>query len=128
MFRLRGRSRKVRSTGCSFTGQQGALLPGVGNEFNGIEVCNGTNGVFNQLHEGTPVQRGPASWVCVQRLRQWKAVVRGGYGVFWKHTNGNEASTNRLERTAPLVQTATKYASASSSFTYTTSGGGITGG
>ena len=37
-----------------------------------------------------------------------KMAIRGGYGVFFEHTNGNEGNTESLEGSAPLVLTATQ--------------------
>jgi hypothetical protein len=37
-----------------------------------------------------------------------KMVVRGGYGIFYEHTNGNEGNTESLEGSAPLVLNATQ--------------------
>ena len=38
-----------------------------------------------------------------------KLAVRGGYGIFFEHTNGNESNSEFLEGTAPVVQTPNKY-------------------
>jgi hypothetical protein len=32
-----------------------------------------------------------------------KTAIRGGYGIFWEHTNGNEAVATALEGSAPFV-------------------------
>jgi len=37
-----------------------------------------------------------------------KMAIRGGYGIFFEHTNGNEANTESLEGSAPLVMRATQ--------------------
>jgi Carboxypeptidase regulatory-like domain len=37
-----------------------------------------------------------------------KTAIRGGYGIFYEHTNGNEANTESLEGSAPLILTATQ--------------------
>jgi Carboxypeptidase regulatory-like domain len=37
-----------------------------------------------------------------------KMAIRGGYGVFFEHTNGNEGNTESLEGSAPLVLTASQ--------------------
>jgi len=34
--------------------------------------------------------------------------IRGGYGIFFEHTNGNEGNTESLESSAPLVLIATQ--------------------
>jgi hypothetical protein len=38
-----------------------------------------------------------------------KTSIRGGYGIFFEHTNGNEGNTESLEGSAPLVQDITVY-------------------
>jgi len=38
-----------------------------------------------------------------------KLSVRGGYGIFFEHTNGNESNTEALEGTAPVVQTPNQF-------------------
>jgi len=37
-----------------------------------------------------------------------KMAIRGGYGIFYEHTNGNEGNTESLEGSAPLVLSATQ--------------------
>jgi hypothetical protein len=37
-----------------------------------------------------------------------KTAIRGGYGIFFEHTNGNEGNTESLEGSAPLVLNATQ--------------------
>jgi hypothetical protein len=38
-----------------------------------------------------------------------KTALRGGYGIFWEHTNGSEANTESLEGSPPLVLTSTDF-------------------
>jgi hypothetical protein len=38
-----------------------------------------------------------------------KTSIRGGYGIFFEHTSGNEGNTESLEGSAPLVQQITVY-------------------
>jgi len=37
-----------------------------------------------------------------------KMAIRGGYGIFYEHTNGNEGNTESLEGSPPLVLSATQ--------------------
>src|SRR5260370_30631688 len=37
-----------------------------------------------------------------------KMAIRGGYGIFYEHTNGNEGNTESLEGSPPLVLAATQ--------------------
>jgi len=37
-----------------------------------------------------------------------KTAIRGGYGIFYEHTNGNEGNTESLEGSAPLILRATQ--------------------
>jgi hypothetical protein len=37
-----------------------------------------------------------------------KMAIRGGYGIFYEHTNGNEGNSESLEGSAPLVLSATQ--------------------
>ena len=38
-----------------------------------------------------------------------KTAIRGGYGIFFEHTNGNEGNTESLEGSPPLVLNSTQY-------------------
>jgi hypothetical protein len=38
-----------------------------------------------------------------------KMSLRGGYGIFFEHTNGSESNAENLEGTPPIVQTPTQY-------------------
>jgi hypothetical protein len=38
-----------------------------------------------------------------------KMAIRGGYGIFFEHTNGNEANTESLEGSPPLVLSASQF-------------------
>ena len=53
-----------------------------------------------------------------------KTAIRGGYGIFFEHTNGNEANTESLEgQSSPLIQNVTQYNVSG----YPNIGGGTTG-
>lgn len=92
----------------SATGQQGALIPGAGNPFDGMVTC-GTNGIPRgclKNHLVNPAPRLGFSW---DPRGDGKMAVRGGYGIFFEHTNGMEGNAENLEGTPPIVETPTQY-------------------
>jgi Carboxypeptidase regulatory-like domain/TonB-dependent Receptor Plug Domain len=98
---------KLDVTG-NITGQQGALIPNTGNPYDGTVQCGVgpiprgclTGHLFN------PAPRLGFSW---DPLGTGKMAVRGGYGIFFEHTNGMEANAEDLEGTPPIVATPTQY-------------------
>ncbi len=92
----------------SITGQQGALIPNAGNPFDGMVQC-GVNGIPRGCLSGhlfNPAPRFGFSW---DPLGNGKMAIRGGYGIFFEHTNGMEANAEDLEGTPPIVATPTQY-------------------
>ena len=92
----------------SVTGQQGALIPGTGNAFDGIVQC-GLGGVPRGCLKGhlfNPAPRLGFSW---DPLGNGKMAIRGGYGIFFEHTNGMEGNAENLEGTPPAVVSPTQY-------------------
>jgi hypothetical protein len=92
----------------SATGQQGALIPGAGNPFDGMVTC-GINGIPRgclKNHLVNPAPRLGFSW---DPRGDGKMAVRGGYGIFFEHTNGMEGNAEDLEGTPPIVETPTQY-------------------
>ena len=90
------------------TGQQGAIVPGTGNPFDGMVQC-GVGGVPRGCLKGhlfNPAPRLGFSW---DPRGDGKMAVRGGYGIFFEHTNGAEGNAENLEGTPPIVQTPTQY-------------------
>jgi hypothetical protein len=87
---------------------QGALIPGSGDPFDGMVQC-GVNGIPRGCLKGhlfNPAPRLGFSW---DPTGNGKMAVRGGYGIFFEHTNGLEANAEDLEGTPPIVQTPNQY-------------------
>lgn len=103
----------------SITGQSGAIVPGSGNIFNGLVSC-GLNHVYSGCMTGHLFNPAPRVGFAYDALGNGKISVRGGYGIFFEHTNGNESNTELLEGSAPVVQTPNKY----NFVGYTNAGGG----
>ncbi|HYL62601.1 MAG TPA: carboxypeptidase regulatory-like domain-containing protein [Candidatus Methylomirabilis sp.] len=99
---------------------------GSGNPLNGVVQCGGKGGqlpfvpgsAFPTVNIGASPNAGclqghlfnpaPRIGFAFDPKGDGKMAIRGGYGVFFEHTNGNEANTESLEGTAPLAINATQ--------------------
>jgi len=78
----------------------------VGDPFNGVVQCGVTSGVPDSCMKGHLFNPAPRIGFAWDPLGDGKLAIRGGYGVFFEHGNGNEANAESLEPAAsPTVQT-----------------------
>jgi Carboxypeptidase regulatory-like domain/TonB-dependent Receptor Plug Domain len=92
----------------SVTTQQGALIPGTGNPFDGMVQC-GVGGIPRGCLTGHLFNPAPRFGFAWDPRGDGKMAVRGGYGIFFEHTNGMEGNAEDLEGTPPIVETPTQY-------------------
>ena len=79
-----------------------------GNPFDGIVQC-GVGGAPAGCLKNHFFNPAPRFGFAYDVFGDGRTAIRGGYGIFFEHTNGNEGNTESLEGSPPLVQNITEY-------------------
>jgi hypothetical protein len=83
-------------------------IPSVNDLPNGIVQCGVTPGVPVSCMQGHLFNPAPRIGFAYDLSGNGRTAIRGGYGVFFEHSNGNEANTESLENSPPLASAVTQ--------------------
>jgi hypothetical protein len=81
--------------------------PSVSDLPNGIVQCGVTPGVPVSCMKGHLFNPAPRIGFAYDPSGNGRTAIRGGYGIFFEHANGNEGNTESLENSPPLANAST---------------------